>query len=327
MLSAALVRLAAAPGSLFRVTALLPGAAARAGAARARREAIVDLAGPGRRRARPHPRTRGRAGHRRRVRRLRVPVLRPGRAGDARAARRTRRRPLRLAPPAAERRPSARPAGGRGRGGGRRAGRVLGDARPAARPPGRPAAARPDAATPSSSASTSTASATTCVAAHGAERIAEDVDSRRPERRLRHADVLHQRPPPQRRLRPAERCPPRSGSPAHGRWWRRPLSAGGLRRCRADPLAQASTGAAAAAAPSVSSTSRISPDRQVKMGVSRSRVAAGLGLAQRHHQIEEVAHEVGLERHHELLVVDPERVRGVDLHRRELCARWRCARS
>ena len=46
--------------------------------------------------------------------------------------------------------------------------------------------------------------------------------------------------------------------------------AGGLRRCRADPLAQASTGAAAAAAPSVSSTSRISPDRQVKMGVSRS---------------------------------------------------------
>ena len=38
----------------------------------------------------------------------------------------------------------------------------------------------------------------------------------------------------------------------------------------ADPPAQASTGAAAAAAPSVSSTSRMSPERQVKMGVSRS---------------------------------------------------------
>ena len=39
-------------------------------------------------RARPHPRPRRRAGDARRVRRLRVPVLRPGRAGRARAARR-----------------------------------------------------------------------------------------------------------------------------------------------------------------------------------------------------------------------------------------------
>ena len=39
-----------------------------------------------------------------------MPILRPGRAGHPRAARRLRRPPLRLAPPAAERRPSEGPA-------------------------------------------------------------------------------------------------------------------------------------------------------------------------------------------------------------------------
>ena len=63
-------------------------------------------------------------------------------------------------------------------------------------------------------------------------------------------------------------------------------------------------------------------DRGVGLGV-----AAGFGLAQRHHQVEEVADVVGLERDHELLIVDPERVGGVDLDRRKLLARSRCARS
>ena len=77
--------------------------------------------GPGGPRARPHPRSRRRARDARRVRRLRVPVLRAGRARRPRAARRLRRPPLRLAAPAADRRPSARAARGRGgRGGGRR---------------------------------------------------------------------------------------------------------------------------------------------------------------------------------------------------------------
>lgn len=44
---------------------------------------------------------------------------------------------------------------------------------------------------------------------------------------------------------------------------------GGVFRAETE-LAQASIGAAAAAAPSVPSTSRMSPERQVKMGVSRS---------------------------------------------------------
>ena len=89
-------------------------------------------------RARPHPGTARRAGHRRRVRRLRVPLLRPGGARRPRAPARFRRRPLRLAPPAAERRPPEHAARGRGRRGRREPGRVLGDARPPARPPGRP---------------------------------------------------------------------------------------------------------------------------------------------------------------------------------------------
>ena len=79
-----------------------------------------------------------------RVRRLPVPLLRPGGGRDPRAARLLRRRAaLRLAPPPAQRRAPERAAGGRGGRGGGRPGRVLGDARHAARPPGRAVAARP----------------------------------------------------------------------------------------------------------------------------------------------------------------------------------------
>ena len=86
----------------------------------------------------------GSPGHRGRVRGLRVPLLRPGRAGRAGAAAGVRRRPVRVAAPAADRRPPGRAAGGRGRRGSRAAGQVLGDARPAPGPPGRAATARPD---------------------------------------------------------------------------------------------------------------------------------------------------------------------------------------
>ena len=93
---------------VFRVTAALPARAARAGAARHRR-ADHRPGRPRRSRPRPHPRPARRAGDAGRVRRLRVPVLRPGRADRPRAARRLRRRALRLAPPAAARRPPATP--------------------------------------------------------------------------------------------------------------------------------------------------------------------------------------------------------------------------
>ena len=88
--------------------------------------------GPGRRRARPHPGARACADHRGRVRRLRVPLLRPGRARGPGAAQRLRRRTVRVAAPAADRRPSARATRRRGHRGGGQAGRVLGAARPAA---------------------------------------------------------------------------------------------------------------------------------------------------------------------------------------------------
>jgi hypothetical protein len=48
----------------------------------------------------------------------------------------------------------------------------------------------------------------------GAARVAEDVDSDRPQRRLRHPHALHQRPPPLRQLRhhrPHRRGPRRQG--------------------------------------------------------------------------------------------------------------------
>ena len=118
-----------------------------------------------------------RAGHAGRVRRLRMPLLRPGRAGGAPAGAGLRQRPaLRVPPPAAGRRARARRDGGARRRGGGCAGPVLGDARPALRPPGRADLPRPDAlrrragprrrpvrrrpapgATPSASTGTSTA--------------------------------------------------------------------------------------------------------------------------------------------------------------------------
>ena len=170
-------RVAAGAGRCSARSARLPARGAGAPA----RAAPPTTSRPLRRRrprARPHPRRRGRAGDAGRVRRLRVPVLRPGGGRDPRAARLVRRRPaLRLAPPAAQRRPPERPDGGRGGRGGGRAGRVLGDARPAARPPGRAARRATCAATPRSSGSTSTASARSCAAASTSPRIAEDVAS------------------------------------------------------------------------------------------------------------------------------------------------------
>ena len=144
---------------------------------------------------------RGRVGDARRVRRLRVPVLRPGRGGRARAARRLGRRPaLRVAPPAAQRRPRARPAGGRG-GGGRGAPRASsGRCTTSCSPTRSAAAARPRRGTPSE-------------LGLDVDRFCDELrrrayaparrrgrGERRRERRHRHADVLHQRPPPPRRL-------------------------------------------------------------------------------------------------------------------------------
>ena len=92
---------------LFRATALLPA-----------RLRIRALLGTSQRHHRPRRTGRPDRDHirgparapvtDRRVRRLRVPVLRPGRARGPRAPRRPRRRPLRLAPPAAHRRAPAR---------------------------------------------------------------------------------------------------------------------------------------------------------------------------------------------------------------------------
>src|ERR1700679_1032986 len=48
------------------------------------------------------------------------------------------------------------------------------------------------------------------------------------------------------------------------------------------------------------------------------RVEAGFGLAQLLHQVEEVLREVGLKRHHKLLVVQPKRVGSIQLHPRIL---------
>ena len=138
---------------------------ARAPARRAPRRRSLDLSedvDP----ARDHVRgSDAGARHARRVRRLRVPVLRAGGGRHPRAAGLLRRRPpLRLAPPAAQRRPPERPDGGRGGRGGGRAGRVLGDPRPAADPPGRADADGPRPPRRGRSASTSTASGTSFAA-------------------------------------------------------------------------------------------------------------------------------------------------------------------
>ena len=131
-----------------------------------------------------------------------MPVLRPGRAGRPRAARRLRRRPLRLAPPAAQRRPPARAARGRGVRGGGRAGRVLGDARPAARRTR--TRSRPRDLVALRRGARARRRAVPRRPAHARARgaaIAEDVDSADLSGVIRHADLLRQRPPPPRRLR------------------------------------------------------------------------------------------------------------------------------
>src|SRR6266545_3568597 len=128
------------PGRLHR------GVAARLGHVPGDRAAPARAAGPHRRgngaaprrarcgrrrRARPRPRAGGGAGHPGRVRRLRVPVLRQGRADRPRAAPGVQRgAALRLSAPAAGRRAPPRRTGGRGRRGRRRPGELLGDARP-----------------------------------------------------------------------------------------------------------------------------------------------------------------------------------------------------
>ena len=60
---------------------------------------------------------------------------------------------------------------------------------------------------------------------------------------------------------------------------------------------------------------------QVKVGVSRCGVARRLGRAQPLHEIEELAGVVGLEGDDELLVVEAEGVRRVDVDVRVLACR------
>ena len=141
-----------------------------------------------------------RARHRARVRRLRVSVLRPGGAGPAGAAARARRRRVRLAAPTAERRPPQRAAGGRSRRGSRKPGRVLGDARPAARPPGRARLSQSPRLCRTAGARRrplreGPADERRCGTHRAGRRLS------RPLGGLGHADLLHQRPAPLRRLR------------------------------------------------------------------------------------------------------------------------------
>ena len=164
------------------------------------RDEILDLSDdidPGR----PHPGRALRPRDAGRVRRLRVPLLRPGRGRGPRARQLVRRRPaLRVAPPPAQRRPPARAARRRGRGGGGRAGRVLGDARPAALPPGRARDGRSRRLRRDARARRRAVLAR----ARGASQPRADRARRRERRRERrggHADVLHQRDAPRGRLR------------------------------------------------------------------------------------------------------------------------------
>ncbi len=142
-----------------------PAAAAAAGPGAAGHRADHHRPGrAGRPAVRPHPRPGEVPGHGGGVRGLRVPLLRRGRAGHPRPAGRLRRRALRVAAPAADRRAPARPASRRGRRGGGPAGPVLGDARPAAGPPGRADPPGPGAATRPSWGWTPRGSAPTCAA-------------------------------------------------------------------------------------------------------------------------------------------------------------------
>ncbi len=70
---------------------------------------------------------------------------------------------------------------------------------------------------------------------------------------------------------------------------------------------------AEAAVPSSASSARPRDiETQVKIGVSRRVKALDSDVAQLLDEVEEAVRLVGLERNHELLVVDAERVRGVD---------------
>ena len=128
---------------VFRTTALLPPRS-RIRALLGTSDTIVDLAASVDAGARPHPRTPRRARDVGRIWGLRVPVLRHGGAAHPRTARRPRRRALRLASPALERRASARATCRGGLRGGRGAGRLLADARHPAAPSARPAHVGPD---------------------------------------------------------------------------------------------------------------------------------------------------------------------------------------
>ena len=184
---------------VFRATALLP-LQRRIEALLGGSEPLVDLVYDVDARARSHPRLARRARHRRRVRRLRVPLLRSGGAPGARAAARLRRRALRLAPPAALRRAPQRAARRRGLRSRCRPGRLLADARPAPRTPGCAADRR--------RREVRRAARARCRALHPPPRPPcrrtanrRGRRRRRPQRRLRHPHLLHQRAPPPRRLR------------------------------------------------------------------------------------------------------------------------------
>jgi Na+/H+ antiporter NhaA len=201
----------------FRVIAHLPAPVrARPGQRdRGRRRRPLGRRGPC---ARPRARRPGRARHAGRVRRLPVPVLRPGGGRDPPAAELVRRRSaLRVAPPAAQRRARERPARRRGRGGGRGAGRVLADARPAPGPSGcdRPTGPRPLRGGARARRGP-VLGRPAPPRAHRAHR-----PGRRQRRRQRGGgdpELLHQRSAPQRRLRrrDAERGRPRGAQPRGG---------------------------------------------------------------------------------------------------------------
>ena len=149
----------------FRLIALIP-APTRARQLSGTADELLDLADDVDPERRPPARQPRRARGPARVRRLRVPVLRPGRDRHPRAARVLRRRALlRLAPPPAQRRPLARADGRRGGRGRGRPGPLLGDARHAASPTRTSCCRCTSAATPRSWASTSTACGTRCTTA------------------------------------------------------------------------------------------------------------------------------------------------------------------
>ena len=111
------------PGSIFRVIRELP-AEMRARQLGHRDRRASSTSPTTSTRSATTSAARGRPGHAAGVRRLRVPVLRPGRGRDPRrCSTRSATTALRLAPPAAERRPPERAARRRGRRGRRRAGR------------------------------------------------------------------------------------------------------------------------------------------------------------------------------------------------------------